>query len=87
MQLGSLSTGTKTKIAEEITRVHPAVMSVPGKCVLQEECVISAVESDLGERIQQLDDRPPSHIIGPAIYKTRRDVARLFARTLGTDHE
>jgi len=46
---------------------------------------IRVIESDLGERIQQLDGQPPSHIVFPAIHKTRQDVARLFARTVGTD--
>src|SRR6266403_564161 len=46
---------------------------------------ITVTESDLGERIQQLDGQPPSHIVFPAIHKTRKDVAQLFARTIGTD--
>ena len=62
--------------------------------MLQEECGmtpflqtrgITVIESDLGERIQQLDGQPPSHIVFPAIHKTRQDVAQLFARTIGTD--
>src|SRR5258708_8246772 len=64
------------------------------KSMLQEECAmtpflekrgIKVIESDLGERIQQLDGQPPSHIVFPAIHKTRRDVAEVFARTIGTD--
>ena len=46
---------------------------------------ITVTESDLGERIGQVDGQPPSHIVFPAIHKTRQDVARLFARTIGTD--
>jgi L-lactate dehydrogenase complex protein LldF len=46
---------------------------------------IQVIESDLGERIQQLDDQPPSHIVFPSIHKTRQDVAQLFARKIGTD--
>jgi L-lactate dehydrogenase complex protein LldF len=46
---------------------------------------IEIVETDLGERIQQLDNEGPSNIVGPAIHKTRGDVADLFARTLGSD--
>ena len=42
-------------------------------------------ESDLGERIQQLSDEPPSHIVVPAIHKLRSDVAALFAKDFGTD--
>src|SRR3984957_17051241 len=62
--------------------------------MLQEECAmtphlenrgIKVVESDLGERIQQLDGQPPSHITMPAVHKTRQDVARIFARAIGTD--
>jgi L-lactate dehydrogenase complex protein LldF len=43
------------------------------------------METDLGERIQQLDDEPPSHIVVPAVHKLRGDVARVFADTIGTD--
>jgi L-lactate dehydrogenase complex protein LldF len=39
---------------------------------------IRVTETDLGERIQQLDDQPPAHIVGPAIHKTTKDVATLF---------
>lgn len=46
---------------------------------------IEVVETDLGERIQQLDNESPSHIVVPAVHKLRSDVADVFARTLGTD--
>lgn len=39
---------------------------------------IDVVETDLGEFIIQLAHEPPSHIIAPAIHKTRHDVAELF---------
>ena len=67
---------------------------VKSKSMLTEECElrpflenrgIEVVETDLGERIQQLDDEPPSHIVVPAVHKLRADVAEVFARTLGTD--
>src|ERR1700756_72654 len=67
---------------------------IKSKSMLQEECGmtpylqtrgINVIESDLGERIQQLDSQPPSHIVFPSIHKTREDVAQLFARTVGTD--
>ncbi len=41
---------------------------------------IRAVETDLGEWIVQLAREHPSHIIAPAIHKTRADVASLLAR-------
>jgi len=46
---------------------------------------IRVIESDLGDRIQQLDGQPRSHIVFPAIHKTRQDAAHLFARTIGSD--
>jgi L-lactate dehydrogenase complex protein LldF len=45
---------------------------------------IESVETDLGEYIQQLDDEPPYHIVTPAMHKSKEDVAKLFARKLGT---
>lgn len=40
------------------------------------------VETDLGEYILQLDEDYPSHIIAPAIHKTKEQVAEIFNRTL-----
>ena len=45
------------------------------------------IETDLGERIQQLDDEDPSHVVVPAVHKLRSDVAKVFAATMGTDPE
>jgi len=39
---------------------------------------ISPIETDLGEYIIQLAKEPPSHIIAPAIHKTREQVSDLF---------
>jgi len=41
------------------------------------------VETDLGEYIIQLAGETPSHIIAPAIHKTKRQVAELFTTELG----
>ena len=46
---------------------------------------IEVIETDLGERIQQLDHEDPSHVVVPAVHKLRTDVAQVFARTIGTD--
>ena len=60
---------------------------VKSKSMLTDECEmrpfleargIEIVETDLGERIQQLDDEPPSHIVVPAVHKLRADVAEVF---------
>ena len=44
---------------------------------------MQVVETDLGEYIIQLAGEPPSHIIAPAIHKTRRQVSELFTSELG----
>jgi L-lactate dehydrogenase complex protein LldF len=44
---------------------------------------IESVETDLGEYIVQLAGETPSHIIAPAIHKSRQAVGRLFADKLG----
>lgn len=67
---------------------------VKSKSMLTEECEmrpyleargIKVIETDLGERIQQLDDEPPSHIVIPAVHKLRGDVSKVFARTIGSE--
>ena len=44
---------------------------------------VQVVETDLGEYIIQLADEPPSHIIAPAIHKTRGQIGALFTAELG----
>ncbi|HYV13938.1 MAG TPA: LutB/LldF family L-lactate oxidation iron-sulfur protein [Pyrinomonadaceae bacterium] len=44
---------------------------------------MQVVETDLGEYIIQLADEPPSHIIAPAIHKTRQQIGQLFTAELG----
>lgn len=45
-----------------------------------EEMGVKVVESDLGEYIIQLAGETPSHLIAPAIHKTKEQVAELFLR-------
>ncbi|MCW5750418.1 MAG: iron-sulfur cluster-binding protein [Alphaproteobacteria bacterium] len=61
------ATKGKSMIAEEIA-LNPFL----------EENGIEPVETDLGEYIIQLADEPPSHIIGPALHKTKEQVTELF---------
>jgi L-lactate dehydrogenase complex protein LldF len=44
---------------------------------------MQVVETDLGEYIIQLAHETPSHIIAPAIHKTKGQIAKLFTETLG----
>ena len=48
-----------------------------------ERAGMRVVETDLGEYIIQLAGETPSHIIAPAIHKTKRQVAELFTTELG----
>ena len=82
------------QVVHDILAARGARSLVKSKSMLTDECEmrpfleqrgIAVIETDLGERIQQLDDEPPSHIVVPAVHKLRGDVADLFARTLGTD--
>lgn len=44
---------------------------------------LEVIETDLGEYIVQLAKEPPSHIIAPAVHKTKEQVAELFAEHHG----
>jgi L-lactate dehydrogenase complex protein LldF len=44
---------------------------------------MQVIETDLGEYIIQLAGETPSHIIAPAIHKTRGQIAELFTAELG----
>jgi L-lactate dehydrogenase complex protein LldF len=48
-----------------------------------ERAGIETVETDLGEYIVQLAGERPSHILAPAIHKSRGDISELFADKLG----
>ncbi len=50
------------------------------------EAGVEAVETDLGEYIIQLAGEKPSHLLAPAIHKTKEQVAELFSRKLGEDY-
>ena len=43
------------------------------------------IETDLGEYIIQLAGETPSHIIAPAIHKTKQQIAELFTEKLGIE--
>ena len=75
----------------DIARRTGARMAVKSKSMATEEIHlnealeaigVTPVETDLGEYIIQLAHERPSHIIAPAIHKTKGQVAELFAREL-----
>ncbi|EMA68147.1 4Fe-4S binding protein [Halorubrum aidingense JCM 13560] len=46
---------------------------------------VEVVETDLGEWVLQLADEAPSHIVAPAIHKSREAIAELFAERFDPD--
>ncbi|GBR54772.1 lactate utilization protein B [Gluconobacter sphaericus] len=81
-------------IVLEILRSRGVERLIKSKSMLTEECGfrefmahnnVEVIETDLGERIQQLDDEAPSHVVVPAVHKLRTDVASVFAKTIGSD--
>lgn len=80
------------RIVIGICRAKAARLVVKSKSMATEElhlnehlerAGITAVETDLGEWILQLAKEKPSHLIAPAIHKTREDVAKLFSKVTG----
>jgi L-lactate dehydrogenase complex protein LldF len=74
-------------IVTRIVQASGGDMVVKGKSMVSEEIElnhhlaahgIAAIESDMGEYIVQLAEEKPSHIVMPAIHKTRAQIARLF---------
>jgi len=79
------------KYALETARKHNVKLAVKGKSMLTEEiglneafaaAGIEVAETDLGEYIIQLAGEHPSHIIAPAIHKTRSEIGILFSEKL-----
>src|SRR5687767_2959902 len=78
-------------IVLEIARREGVRMAVKSKSMATEEihlnealeaAGVTPIETDLGEYIIQLAHERPSHIIAPAIHKTKGQVAELFSREL-----
>ena len=82
------------RIVHEILVARGAVRLVKSKSMLTEECGlnpylgargIEVVDTDLGERIVQLREEHPSHIVMPAIHLTKEEIGETFATHLGTE--
>ena len=82
-------------ICIEIARTHNVRSVVKGKSMVTEEIGLNqrlekegirVTETDLGEYIIQLAGERPTHIVAPAIHKTRQQVGKLFAEKLGTPY-
>ena len=83
-------------IALSIAERAQAKRVIKGKSMVSEEvhfnhaleqAGLEVLESDMGEYIVQLAGETPSHIIMPAIHKTKQEIAELFAQELpGVDY-
>jgi L-lactate dehydrogenase complex protein LldF len=85
---------------EELNRTVLALIDKSGerkivksKSMLTEECGlnpyleangIEVIDTDLGERIVQLAEEHPSHIVLPCIHKKKEEIGQLFHKHLGT---
>ncbi len=96
---GHLHWARNAKEANEIVlslaRKYDARTIVKGKSMVSEEIGLNRFlakhglqvwETDLGEFIIQLAHEPPSHIVGPALHKNRKQIAQLFAKNLGISY-
>ena len=74
-------------IVLEIARKNAVKTITKSKSMVTEEIALNdaligagirVLETDLGEYILQLADEPPSHIVAPAVHKSKEQVAELF---------
>lgn len=81
------------KIVYKILHSNNAKNIVKSKSMLTEECHlnhylekkgIEVIDTDLGERIIQLNNEPPSHIVLPAIHLKKEEVSDIFYEHLHT---
>ena len=97
VQLGGMVRWARTgdeacKIVLDLARKNNVTRVVKSKSMVTEEIElnealegagIESVETDLGEYIVQLAHEKPSHILAPAVHKSKEDVAELFHERLG----
>ena len=67
-----VATKSKSMVSEELGLNH-----------VLESVGVDVYETDLGEYIIQLAEETPSHLVAPALHKTRGQVATLFQEKLG----
>lgn len=82
------------QIVLSILQQHQCQAIVKSKSILTEECHLNpfleengveVVDTDLGERIVQFLNQPPSHIVLPAIHLKKRDISEIFHEKLHTE--
>ncbi|KGO84840.1 4Fe-4S ferredoxin [Flavobacterium rivuli WB 3.3-2 = DSM 21788] len=82
------------QIVLSLLQKHEINSLVKSKSMLTEECHLNeflqhngveVIDTDLGERIVQFRNEPPSHIVLPAIHLKKEDVSDTFHEHLGTE--
>ena len=82
------------RLVLEILQKQNCTAVVKSKSILTEECHlnpylekqgIEVVDTDLGERIVQFLNQPPSHIVLPAIHLKKSEISELFHEKLQTE--
>lgn len=82
------------RLVLEILQKQNCTAVVKSKSILTEECHlnpylekngIEVVDTDLGERIVQFLNQPPSHIVLPAIHLKKGEISELFHEKLHTE--
>jgi L-lactate dehydrogenase complex protein LldF len=71
-----VATKSKSMVSEEL-ELNPVLESLG----------VEVYETDLGEYIIQLAGETPSHLVAPALHKSKEDVAELFADKLGLPYD
>lgn len=83
-------------IVHALLRERGATKLVKSKSMLTEECQLNSyleargievIDTDLGERIVQLNHEPPSHIVMPAIHHRKEEIGQLFQIHLKTERD
>ena len=82
------------QIVHAILKKHGVTQMVKSKSMLTEECHLNdylmkngvdVIDTDLGERIVQMREEPPSHIVMPAIHLKKEEIGETFHEHLGTE--
>ena len=71
-----VATKSKSMVSEELELNHEL-----------ESVGVDVYETDLGEYIIQLAGEAPSHLVAPALHKSKEDVAELFRDKLGLPYD
>jgi len=81
------------EIIHDILTKHGVTQMIKSKSMLTEECHLNeylkehgveVIDTDLGERIVQLAEEHPSHIVLPCIHWKKEEIGELFHHHLGT---